>query len=97
MIIRGTHRAYMGADTEIEAFVRDDEGPMSLSGAEQIIVRVRAMDRKEVATFVGTGDAGGRITFTVDGEAAKRLQPGVFGFRVYADDRTIYTAILEIV
>lgn len=98
MIIRGNHRAYMGADTEIEAFVRDDAGPMDLSGAEPIMARVYAGPGKEVVSFPATGDASGRVTFTVDGIAASQhLQPGIFALRVELGGRVVYTANLEMV
>lgn len=98
MIIQGTHRAYMGADTQIEAFVRNDAGPVDLSGAEPIMARVYVGKGKEVAGFTVTGDAEGRITFVVGAETARqRLRPGVFDLRVESGGRVVYTAILEMV
>ena len=85
----------MGADTEIEAFVRDDAGPVDTSGA---MVRIYAGPGKEVVSFPATGDASGRVAFTVDGNtASQNLQPGIFALRVELGGRVVYTANLEMV
>lgn len=97
MIIRGSHRAYMGANTDLVAFVRNDDGPADLSGAD-ISARIYAGQGREVVAIPAQGDSSGRVDFTVDGLTTdQRLQPGSFDLWLEADGRVVYTAILEIV
>lgn len=97
MIIQGTHRAYMGADTVIAAFVRDDDGRKDLEDMT-ITASVQVGPGKEVVSFPVTGDSKGRITFTVDGVTTEqRLAPGTFALRVEAEGQMVYTGILEMV
>ena len=96
-VIRGTHRAYMGADTVIAVFVRDDAGRKDLSEAE-ITARIQAGRGRNLVTLPVTGDSEGKISFTLDaGTTNQRLVPGSYDLRVEAGGQVIYTGTLELV
>lgn len=96
MIIQGTHRAYMGADSPQVAWVRDNDGPVDLTGVE-VSVEVR-QDGKERLSFPATGNEDGRLDFTITAEGAKRrLRPGPYTLFAISDGRVIYTGLLEVV
>jgi len=97
MLIQGTHRTYMGSDTFIAAFVRDDEGRKDLSDAD--IDGVISLGKgRDVLTVPVSGNEYGRISFVVTAEQAQQnLRPGVYELRVLADGEVIYLANLEVV
>lgn len=99
MIVRTTHRAYMGADTELSAWIRDEEGRVDLTQYDEIQVEVKrdTRDRTEL-TIPATGTEDGRLDFTVTAEGArKRLRPGIFNLQVVADGEVIHIGYLEVV
>lgn len=97
-IIQGTHRAYMGADTVVAAWVRDDAGRRDLSGADAITATLYQGPAREVATFACSGNDQGRVSFNIDSEATDQLlAPGGYYLKVTADGEVIYTALVELV
>jgi len=98
MIIRGTHRAYMDADTAQSAWLRDDAGPLDLSEYETLTVEVKASGRgKPRLTLEAQGTEGGELTFTVTANGARtRLWPGTFELFAKGDGTVIYTGLLEV-
>ena len=96
MIIQGTHRAYMGSDSPQAAWIRDEAGPVDLSGLD-VTVEVRRGAKRRM-TVPGSGDDAGRLEFTITAESAKRrLRPGPYTLQAIADGRVIYTGVLEVV
>ena len=96
MIIQGTHRAYMGADSPQVAWVRDSSGPIDLTEAV-VTVEVRQGGKVRMTT-VAAGDGKGRLEFTVTAAASKkRLRPGPHTLSAISDGRVIYTGLLEVV
>lgn len=99
MIVRTTHRAYMGADTELSAWIRDEEGRVDLTQLGDIRVEVKRDTRdKPELTVPATGTEQGRLDFTITAAGArKRLRPGIFNLQVVADGEVIHIGYLEVV
>lgn len=107
-IIRGNLRAYRNTNNPVTVYVRDEAGPMSLTGVTTLQAAI------PYAPFYDYGDypngtqqellitaaspSAGKVTFTI---TQQQLQTKLFGpsFNLFvrADDQTIYTAMLEVV
>lgn len=98
-IIRKTHRAYMGANTHLSAWVRDEAGRHDLTQYGSISVEIKRDTRdKPELTVPATGTAEGRLEFTITADGArKRLRPGIFNLQVVADGSVIQLGHLEII
>lgn len=97
-LIRGTHRTYMSADTDMTAWVRTEVGKLDLTAYETLEVEVMTYGRpKPRTTLTATGTADGLLSFTVTAEGArKRLWPGTFNLFAKGDGQVIYTGLLEV-
>lgn len=96
-IIRGTHRGYMGSDSNQVAWVRDEAGKHDLSVYEALTVEIKRQgrDRPEL-TLDAEGSADGKLTFTITANGARtRLRPGLFYLFAKGDGKIIYTGLLE--
>lgn len=98
MVVDQPQRAYLGADNVISVYVRTDSGRRDMSGAESIVARVKRWNDHVVAEIEATGDANGRVAFTVTQELGEQqLAPGTFVFQIVADDEVVATGTLEVV
>lgn len=111
-IIRGTLRAYRHSDNPFSVFIRTEDGPMDLSAVETLEAIVLSGTApglgwwdyglgpgwRPLLTIPAFSPIPGRVMFTVP---ASNLRTVVFNsvntLFVRADNRTIYSALLEIV
>lgn len=97
-----THRAYLGADTAITAWVRDDAGKRDMTG-ETLTVHLypygRSTELSEGAAIAATSAEDGKITFTVtEAYADSYLRTGAYRMQVKAGGTAVvYDALLEVV
>lgn len=96
-VIRGTHRAIEGGDNPQTAWVRTEAGKLDLTGVESLTVDIQRGGHK-LLTIPATGDAGGRVDFTVTSANIKQKLSllGLFRLYVRADGQVIYTGLLEV-
>lgn len=96
-VIRGTHRAVRGGDSPQTAWVRDEDGRMNLAEVEELTVDIQR-DNHKILTIPATGDAEGRVDFTVTSANIKQKLSllGLFRLYVRADGQVIYTGLLEV-
>lgn len=99
--IVGTHRAFVGSDTPMEAWLRDDAGPLDLGGYSTIETLVwRGNDKPMILPASIDGDgSNGRVSWTVTaGDINRRLlNLGLFRLSIRADGQTLYNARLSVV
>jgi hypothetical protein len=93
----GTLRAFAGSDNDFTVYVRDDDGPMVLSGVTTLEAVIRSRDY-DLLTITATSAAPGEVSFTITSENIRKLlnRLGLFRLVVRADDSVIYTAHLEV-
>lgn len=101
VVVLGQHRAYEGSDTPMDAWLRDDAGPLALGDFELIEVLVGRQGEQPMtlpATIDGDG-TNGRVSWTITaGDIRRRLGLlGLFRLSIRADGRTVYTANLSVV
>lgn len=96
----GFTRANADADTVVTLYVRDDNGRIDLTGegAPELAVAIRAFGASTpVKTFPATGDALGKVQFTVTAADVKRdINPGVYAYRLTANGVQMQSGVLEI-
>lgn len=99
-----THRAYMGVDTNITCWVRDEQGKRDLSGEELFVYLDTYPATAGIVTLAaeqavpGEDDVVKPVIFTVDAETAERsLMPGLFRFQIRTADEAVYSGLLEMV
>lgn len=98
-----THRAYLGADTPITCWVRDDDGKRDLSAFTLSVLLYPYGTSQDLGlTISATNPATGKATFTVTAEDADAyLCPSVYRFVLKGvdggDSETLYTGLLEVV
>jgi hypothetical protein len=96
----GFVKANADADTPITLYVRDDAGPVDLTGesAPVLLVSVRRFGASmPISTFPASGDANGRVSFTVTANDVRRtLFPGVYAYRLTIDGVQAQTGVLEV-
>ena len=98
MIVDQPQRAYLGADNEMAVYLRTDAGRRDMSGAEEIKALVKRWNGHVVAEVEATGDANGRVAFTVTQELGEQqLAPGTFALQIVADGEVVATGTLEVV
>lgn len=98
-VIRKTHRAYMGSDTTLAAWVRDELGRHDLTQYGDIRVEIKRDTRgRAELTVPASGTQDGKLEFTITADGARtRLRPGIFGLQVVADGSVIQIGYLEVV
>jgi hypothetical protein len=99
-----THRAYMGVDTQITCWVRDESGKRDFDGQELTVYLDTYPATSGIQTLAasqaspGEDDEVNPVQFTVESEMAERyLMPGLYRFQVRADNEAVYSALLEMV
>jgi hypothetical protein len=96
----GYVKANAEADTPVTLFVRNDSGPVDLTGETPpvLLVSVRRFGASTpISTFPATGDALGRVSFTVTANDVKRtLFPGVYAYRLTIDGVQGQSGVLEV-
>jgi hypothetical protein len=96
----GYVKANAEADTPVTLYVRNDSGPVDLTGdpAPVLLVSVRRFGASTpISTFPATGDTTGRVTFTVTANDVKRtLFPGVYAYRLTIDGVQGQSGVLEV-
>jgi hypothetical protein len=94
-----THRASRGYDCTIVCLVRDENGPVDLTGKE-LEVNVRAYGRNYTHRFLtipGTQVDPGKVTFTVPATTMySSLNETLYRIDLTADGVLVYEALLEI-
>lgn len=107
-IIRGNLRAYRQSNNPITVYVRDDDGPLDLTGVSvlQAAVTTDPMmggwdyqngPAPELLIDATSPDPG-KVQFTITAsQIQQRLYGPSFNLFVRADDQTIYSALLEVV
>ena len=96
----GFVKANAEADTPVTLYVRNDSGPVDLGGETPpvLLVSVRRFGATmPISTFQATGDALGRVSFTVTANDVKRtLFPGVYAYRLTIDGAQGQSGVLEV-
>lgn len=95
-----THRAYMGADTAITCWVRQDGDKRSLTGHTLTVHMFPYGSSVELGeTIDATSAEAGKVAFTVTEELADRyLKPGAYRMAVESNTAgVVYDGILEVV
>ena len=99
-----THRAYMGADTAITGYARDESGKRTLSSfaSLSVVLDPYSSGQELGLSITATTPATGNATFTVTKEDADAyLAPGPYRFALLglegADYETLYVGLLEVV
>jgi hypothetical protein len=96
----GYVKANAEADTPVTLYVRNDSGPVDLAGETPpvLLVSVRRYGASTpISTFPATGDALGRVSFTVTADDVKRtLFPGVYAYRLTIDGVQGQSGVLEV-
>lgn len=109
--IRGNLRAFRHGDNPQTVYIRTEDGPMDLSSAQNLEAIVIDGDWPWGWADYQFGTTGwiprlivpayspqaGRVMFTLTQENMVRLPPGLSTLFVRADNRTIYTALLEVI
>lgn len=110
-LIRGTLRAYRGTDNPQTVYVRTEEGPIDLSGIqllEAVVVGDGAWPYwgwdyglgpqwRPLLTVTAYSPVAGRVMFTLTAENVASLCGSTYTLFLRGDDRTLYTANLEVV
>lgn len=93
-----TQRAYMGADTTIAHWVRDDAGNRDFTG-DTLTVELYAYGLPDVLdTLAATSPEAGKVAFTVTEAFADRaLSPGVYRYQIKAGAAVVGGGLLEVV
>lgn len=96
----GYLKAYADADTPLTLYVRTEDGRAVLTGesAPVLLVSLRRFGSQvPVSTFPATGDALGKVTFTVTaGDVKRDINPGVYAYRLTADGVHVQDGVLEV-
>lgn len=96
----GFAKAHADADTPITLYVRNEAGRANLTGdpAPVLLVSVRRFGANTpISTFPATGDAQGKVTFTVTASDVRRtLYPGGYAYRLTADGVNVQSGVLEV-
>ena len=93
-----TQRAYMGADTVIAHWARDDEGNRDFTG-DTLTVEFYAYGHPNVLdTLPASSPEAGHVAFTVtDAFADRALSPGVYRYQIKAGSAVVGGGLLEMV
>lgn len=93
-----TQRAYMGADTAIGHWVRDDAGKRDFTG-DTLAVEFYAYGMPDVLdTLEATSPEAGKVMFTVTQSFADRaLSPGVYRYQIKAGAAVVGGGLVEVV
>lgn len=93
----GYVQAHADADTPITLYVRNDAGRVDLT-APLLSVSVRRFgSAAPLSTFTATGDAQGKVTFTVTANEVRRtLFPGVYAYRLTSDGVHVQSGVLQV-
>lgn len=97
-----THRAYMGADTTVACWVRNESGKRNVSAADLTAVLSNYPSTVTIlalgAAQVVDGDDIGPVTFDIEQTMSDRyLAPGFYRFQIKADNEVVYGGLLEMV
>jgi hypothetical protein len=94
-----TLRAYMGADTALAVWVRQNDAKADLTGDELSVVIYPYGRVDEALTLTATqSSASDAVRFTItEDDAARSLQPGPYRFVVLADSAVVSDGLLEMV
>jgi hypothetical protein len=93
-----THRAWLGADTTITCWVRDDSGKRNLTGAALAVPVFAYGLTVPLVTLDATSPAVGQVVFTItEQQADKTFSPGLYRFHVEAKGAVAYSGLLEVV
>jgi hypothetical protein len=94
-----TLRAYMGADTALAVWVRQNDARADLTAAALSVVIYPYGRPDEALTIAATQSSPtDAVRFTVtEADAERSLQPGVYRFVVLADSAVVYDGLLEMV
>ena len=81
------YTASTSSDTDLETWIRDEAGQVDLSGvALEVLVRPYS-GRCPAATLGATGDAEGRVQWSVTADQARRLGAGLYRVVIRRADR----------
>lgn len=96
----GYVQAHADADTPITLYVRNDAGRIDLTGDPTPLLSVsvrRFGSAAPLSTFTATGDAQGKVTFTVTANEVRRtLFPGVYAYRLTSDGVHVQSGVLQV-
>lgn len=95
-VILNTMRAYLGADTSITAWVRDERGRHDLAQYGGIEIEIKR-GAGRVLSVRATGTDKGRLSFEVTASAVQRIGVGHFTVRAIADGQVVCVGTLEVV
>jgi len=91
-----THRAYYGADTLIDCYIRNAAGPVALTSLRAPVYAYGRND--ELTTLPASIEGEGKATLTVTSDATEsHLGPGLYRFAIEDLGRVVYDGLLEIV
>ena len=100
-VIVGSARAFAEADTPMEAWLRDDAGPLDLGTFTELEVHISRPGARSLTLPVTLDDLGenGRASWTITASDARRSLElgGLFHLRLRGDGRTLYAADLTVV
>jgi hypothetical protein len=104
-----THRVSRCYDDTVECFVRDDAGPVDLTGKTLTAsIRHYSTDptwgwdyalnygHRVLTTSVATQGDVGTVTFPLTADQMRRMYSTLYRFDIDADGQRVYTALLEI-
>lgn len=102
-IVQTTHRAYIGADSNVVLWVRDEAGKRDFGGtvedpaALDVAMTPYSRNAPEIALQALSTEPG-RVAFTVTEDMAEQqLAPGLFSFRVKSGNEVVAQGLLEVV
>lgn len=98
IVSQGTYRAFVGADNDFTAYIRDEAGAADLTSFTTIEAEVRRGSETPLLTVGATGNAQGELSFTLTAAniAGALSALGVFRLYVLADGAVIHTGTLEV-
>ena len=92
-----THRATKGYDSPVTCFVRDEAGPLDLTGkALSVNVRHYGHTRTRM-TLAATQSEPGEVQFTFPIQDRYFSYDSLYRFTVTADGLPVYDALLEVI
>lgn len=98
-----TLRAYMGSDTALVVWIRDESGKVALLDGDESVMYLYPYGHSvmvEEAGIAGTldGDIDGKLNFTITEEYADaNLYPGTFRYSVFLEGTRRQDGLLEVV
>lgn len=111
-LIRGSLRAYRDTDNPLTVYVRTEEGPIDLSAVETLEAVIvggfgpwpywgwdygLVPTYRPLVTVTAYSPVAGRVMFTLSAENLSQLFSSSYTLFVRGDNRTLYTANLEVV